>query len=217
MKKLYHLTKAAKFQIVGGNKYLFEAYGKNVRYISFKDEKYNIEMDIVFNNKNEDVYQAYLYNVNNQIFRWTNENVMGKHKKECFLNNIDPNVYCDEIMYIDCENFEDFLDKVTTAFELNDKNEILQKNINQNQGINNNWLTVVNQLKKYNIFVSIEENFSISEENIQEIFEWLVCLKLDNINLSYYEEETSQGILSTLVVNDKFKNTNKEKKYVFKY
>lgn len=115
MKKFKKLVKAAQFEITGGSEYLWNCYGKNARYLDMTNENFNVELNLVFNSKNREVYQASLY-LSGLAFRWIHPEFLNAYKEECYSRDIDPRIAYEEIFYTDCDVFEDFVAKVKDSF-----------------------------------------------------------------------------------------------------
>lgn len=65
-----------------------------------------------------------------------------------------------------------------------------------------NWDIVFSTVAQSGTKVTIDvENAPISEENIQEIYNWLNSLKETEVNLTYKDKQTAKGIVSYLTAN----------------
>lgn len=108
--------KAAGYAITGGEKYLWNSFGPNARFLDFDyDLERRISMGLVFDSKNQSLYQGSLF-VGDKAYLWTNPEYVKAYKEECYDRDIDPRVALDNTHYLDCDVFEDFIEKITEAF-----------------------------------------------------------------------------------------------------
>lgn len=115
MNTFQQLVEAAQFQISGGSEYLWQSFGRHARWLDFEAKEFNVEMSLVFDSNNQEVYQAALY-LDNLAFRWNNPLFAEAYKKEAYQRNIDPRVAYENTHFSDCDLFEDFVNKVKDSF-----------------------------------------------------------------------------------------------------
>lgn len=116
MSYFQQLLEASQFKIVGGSEYLWNSFGKDVRYLDIENSELNIQLDLIFNTQTQEVFQASLFMKDN-TFRWLSPDYIDAYKKECYERDVDPRIAYDNVKYCDCAVFEDFLSKVKEAFE----------------------------------------------------------------------------------------------------
>lgn len=74
--------------------------------------------------------------------------------------------------------------------------ELFQKN-------RENWDIVFSTLSQSGIAVTIDNDHApVSEDNFQEIYNWVKSLNETEVDLHYHDKETAQGIISYLTANE---------------
>lgn len=115
MNTFQQLVEAAKFQISGGSEYLWNSFGRHARWLDFESKQFNVEMNMVFDSSNQQVYQAALYFGDN-AFRWNNPGYVDNYKKEAYKRDIDPRLAFEGKHFTDCDVLQDFVSKVKECF-----------------------------------------------------------------------------------------------------
>lgn len=115
MNTFQQLVEAAQFQISGGSEYLWRSFGQKARWLDFESKQFKVEMSLVFDAENQEVYQAALY-LDDIAFRWNNPVFVEAYKKEAYQRNVDPRAASEDTHFSDCELLEDFVSKVKDSF-----------------------------------------------------------------------------------------------------
>lgn len=234
MTTFQQLIEAAHFQITGGAPYQWNSFGPHARFLDFNSSEFDVEFSIVFDATNQEVFQSCLF-VNGSSFRWTNPDYLQAYKEESYSRDIDPRVVYDEVLYTDCDVFEDFLTKVKDSFssgqcdttvlisldltpeaqetfaQLPENTDIekfivdsLTKKVEEiSQKNRENWDVIFSTLFQSGIVVTIDNDIApVSEDNFQEIYNWINSLNSNEVHLHYYDKETAEGIVSHLTANE---------------
>ena len=128
---------AAGYAITGGEKYLWNSFGVNARFLDFDyDIDHKISMGLVFDAKNQTLYQGSLF-VGNKAYIWTNPDYIQAYKEECYDKGIDPRVALDNTHYLECEVFDDFLEKITEAFTVGECSPYVQISLEFSEDVQN--------------------------------------------------------------------------------
>lgn len=235
MNTFQQLVEAAQFQISGGSEYLWRNFGTHARWLDFESTQFKVELNLVFDANNQEVYQAGLYFGDN-AFRWTNPLFVETYNKECYQRDIDPRIAYEGVQFTDCELLEDFVSKVKECFATGkcdtdiiipldftpEQQEIFNKlpqgtNLeefilqaltekleNMSQRHRENWDVVFSTLAQSNILVTIDvDNAPIAEHNIQEVYDWVKSLHVQEVHLTYSDKQTAKGIVSFITANTK--------------
>lgn len=184
------LTEAAQFNIVCGSNYRGSCFGYHARFLDFHSDQFNVDFSLIFDSTNQQVFQASLY-FKNLAFRWTHPEYIKGYKNECYLAHIDPRIAYDAIHFVDCDVFEDFLNKVYTAFHFGqiDQTIAISLVLSQEQQFLFNQLPDTVDLQKLiqdSLIEKTDELFKKNTENWDIIFSTLsqsgIELTLDDEN-----------------------------------
>lgn len=118
--KLPQLLEKAHYKVSEGSAFLWTCFGQNCRNIVCSDEDLDVEMDVVYDCLTAEVYTAsisFSARENMRVYRWINPTYQEAYFNEYFERDLDPRQYVDDIQYMECEIEDDFVNKVTDAFE----------------------------------------------------------------------------------------------------
>jgi hypothetical protein len=107
-------------RITDGSEYLWHCYGDNVRSIDYTS-KYACGY-VVFDTDTQTVYEVSVspvvgsWNVEPKPYRYINIEYQEAYKQEATNRGIDPNVAWDDVMWVDLETEEDFIEKASAMF-----------------------------------------------------------------------------------------------------
>ena len=102
----YRLTEGADYQWVcfGPNAYSLDSWNG--------DNDTGYSASIIFDTKTQEVYEATTFDYKrNRAYRLLNPEYKQAYLDEAKVRNIDPNVACDDIKYVDLDVDRDFLEK----------------------------------------------------------------------------------------------------------
>jgi hypothetical protein len=105
-------------RVCGGCEYLWHCYGEHARHMDFADVAGNEYCTIVFDAKDQTVYEIGLHVPGQeQAFGWHNPATLDKYLAECKERNVVPHQAWDDVMY-------EQVDEVTVLAYLKDIGEL---------------------------------------------------------------------------------------------
>jgi hypothetical protein len=97
---LHEIMIAAKSRVCGGTEYQWQCYGPDARYIDFSDTDGTEYSSVVFDTKNQTVYELAVYVPGyDQAFIWRHSDFEQAYISECQTRNIEPNIAWDNLVY----------------------------------------------------------------------------------------------------------------------
>lgn len=111
--QLHQVTKALQFRITGGSEYLWNCYPDG-RYLDFTSEF--ATASVIFNPNNHNIYEATVEPKDNRPYRWINPHYRTAVELEATSRGVDKNEAWDDVMWIDLETEDDFLEKAEAIF-----------------------------------------------------------------------------------------------------
>lgn len=123
MNNFFKLLKGGKYKIIEGGSV------ENKRYVTLISDN-GVELNIAFLPDEQKVLDSFLYVKSlNKFFRWIEPDYINEYKDICFKNNIDPRIASNNTNYIDCDIFDDYLEKVEASFNTGTCDDTVLMNI----------------------------------------------------------------------------------------
>lgn len=97
--------------------FLWNCFGKNARILDFNSNNLSYSVSCVFDSETQKIYEVNICSSDSKYYRWIDENFIEIVKKEYCDKNIDFKKATDELNWIDLDNTEDVLRKVTQVIE----------------------------------------------------------------------------------------------------
>ena len=113
MVTLKDFMEVVEYRITEGSEYTWTSFGPNAyRLDSFTDRGSEYSISIVFDTKNQTVYEveAHDYN-NNRSYRYTNPLFVEAARNEAERRGVDFNEAYDDVKFVDLEVEDDWIDK----------------------------------------------------------------------------------------------------------
>lgn len=102
--KLLDIVTAFEARISGGCEFLWECYGRNARYLDFQDRDGLECGTVIFDTKDQTVYQVDLYVPGqDQAFRWINPDFVKDYTDECVQRKVDPDSAWDNVQFVNID------------------------------------------------------------------------------------------------------------------
>jgi hypothetical protein len=114
--QLSEVNETFNHQITGGSDYGWDCYGSNTWSIDYSS-KY-AHGYVVFDTETQKVYEVTVSPITDthKPYRYIDPNYRMSHDTEAKDRNVDPNVAWDDVMWVDLETEEDFIDKASKMF-----------------------------------------------------------------------------------------------------
>lgn len=98
--KLKQIIEACDYRVCDGSEYLWDSFGPNARYMQFSDQSEREHCSIVFDTKNQTVYEVTLYVPHGDLaFKWTHPDYRNAYLAECLAKNVRFNEAWDDVDY----------------------------------------------------------------------------------------------------------------------
>jgi len=105
--KLIDVILAAEGRIRGGERYMWNCYGDDARFMEFSDVDGLEFCQVVFDTKTYDVYEIELsVPGTDQCFKWLNPDTMGAMFNESRVRNIDPFIAWDNVYFTELTDLD---------------------------------------------------------------------------------------------------------------
>ena len=119
---LKEFMEVVDYRITEGSDFCWDCYGPNAyRLDSWNGDQDGHSVSIVFDTKNQTVYEASVYDYrNSRAYRMINPDYAIDHKDEAASRNVDANEAWEGVNYVDLETEEDFLEKTSAIVNQED-------------------------------------------------------------------------------------------------
>jgi len=171
--KLQSIIEANQYRIISGEKFVWECYGHNARFMDFEANPINTKetntennISCVFDTRNYNVYEI-CFVAKNKAYRWIHPDFIKANKKECKKKNIRFENCYDGVDYIEIEVFADIMEKIKSFVQTGEYDQRVQLPLNLN---NDELLTLFQMAHDRDITLNklVEEILTQSIDSIDE-------------------------------------------------